>query len=361
MPNAKLVAGRNGALKLVPAKRSTIEDVAKLAGVGKVTVSYVLNGRSVEARISRGTAERVVAAARTLDYRPNALARMLASRRTETIAVAFQYGEFFSALSAFTSEVMRGVCEGAVELGYDLMLHTKPVGDPESEVDVLSDGRADGVLMLRDPDDPALNLLLQRDFPCVQFFTRSPQPNSAWVDADNFAGGKLATEHLIACGHTRIAMVHGPNGSASSRDRVAGYRHALKAANVAPDPSLEVLGASPAGPFEELLKLIQGPDRPTAIFIWSDDVALAALEHLRCMGLQVPRDLSLVGFDSLGVCDRSVPPLTSVRQPVGEMAKTATQLLVDIVTGRPIEHRQIVFPLSLEIRGSTGPAPGAKR
>ena len=110
-------------------RRKTIEDVAKLAGVSKVTVSYVLNGQGASARISEPTERRVLAAAAELGYQKNALARMLVTRKTDTLALVFQFASYFSAPSAFITEVMRGVCEGCTEAGLDLMLHTRPVGE----------------------------------------------------------------------------------------------------------------------------------------------------------------------------------------------------------------------------------------
>ena len=213
-------------------RRTTIQDVANLAGVGKVTVSYVLNGQSKTARISDETAEKVLQAARDLNYRPNAVARMLATKETKTLAIVFQYGAYFSTWSSFTNEVMRGVCAATVELGYDLMLHTKHVGNPHTEADALADGRVDGVLILRDQDDATLKELLDRKFPVVQFFTRSDDSRAAWVDADNYYGGQLATRHLLELGHRRIAMIRGGAGSVSSNDRFNGYRDAMESAGV---------------------------------------------------------------------------------------------------------------------------------
>jgi len=336
-------------------RRSTIQDVAKLAGVGKVTVSYVLNGRSETARISMETAERVRQAAESLQYRPNGLARMLASQQTQTFAVVFQYAQLFASGSGFINEVMRGVCAASVEVGFDLMLHTKRVGNPQIEADVLSDGRVDGVLILRDQGDPTLQALLNRNFPTVQFFTRSDDPEAAWVDADNFSGGRMAVRHLLDLGHRRIGMVMGPEGSVPARDRFHGYRDAMEAAGL-PIYDLHLCRAGNAAEASsEVLPMLKLRHRPTALFAWSDDVAISCMETARNVGLKLPDDLSILGFDSLDICNRAIPPLTSVRQPVYEMAADATHLLASLLRKDPPSRRQILHPLRLDVRGSTAP------
>ncbi len=336
-------------------QRKTLNDVAKRAGVGKVTVSYVLNGRAEEARISAQTAERVLAAARELDYRPNALARMLLRKRTDTIAVVFQYAEFFQSTSSFINEVMHGVCAGCIGAGVDLMLHTKVASDLVAEADALSDGRLDGVLVLRDAHDEMMELLIARKFPLVQFFSRSDDPNIPFVDVDNFMGGKLATHHLLDLGHRRIAMVKGAARSVSSNDRHSGYRSSLEEAGVEYD-SRFVVHSEPGGLPGALATLMRQAECPTALFVWSDDDAFTSMKVLSDMGLRVPRDVSVVGFDSCQSCELFNPPLTSVRQPIDEIARTATELLIEVVRGEPTARpHQILFPPRLDIRATTGP------
>lgn len=334
-------------------QRKTLSDVAKRAGVGKVTVSYVLNGRAEEARISAQTSERVWAAARDLDYRPNALARMLLRKRTDTIAVVFQYADYFRSASSFIAEVMRGVCDGCVEAGVDLMLHTKSASDLVAEADALTDGRVDGALVLRDAHDEMMELLIARKFPLVLFFSRSEDPSIPFVDLDNFMGGKLATNHLIELGHRRIAMLKGAARSVSSNDRHSGYRSALEAAGIEYCPDY-VLPAFPDQHSQSFISLMRRPDRPTGIFVWSDDDAIACMKLIAALGLRVPHDVSVVGFDSSQACERVTPTLTSVCQPMDEMARRATQLLLEVVNGEGFSGpHQIVFPPRLDVRGST--------
>ena len=334
-------------------RRTTIEDVARKAGVGKVTVSYVLNGHSKVARISEGTQRRVREAAVDLGYRPNGVARMLSKGRSDLLGVVFQRGHFFAGWSGFTAEVMRGVSTAAVETGFDLMLHTRDL-ERDAEADALADGRLDGALVLRDEGDPLAADLAHRHLPCVRFFCRG-EGDAPFVDADNYSGGRLATRHLLDLGHRRVAMVRGPQRSHSSNDRYVGYRDALEGAGVGVAPERVVSIPSALSDIEPLRRLMGAPDRPTAIFCWSDEVALAALPLLRDLGLRVPEDVSLVGFDSLAASERSAPALTSVRQPIFEMAGQATRLLVGLVLGEAPSPRQILVPLSLDVRRSTAP------
>jgi LacI family transcriptional regulator len=328
--------------------RVTIEDVANLARVSKVTVSYVLNDRSVAARISSDTADRVRRAAEELGYRKNAVARMLKTRRSYILAVLFQYADLFSAGSDFTSEVMRGVCAAATERGYDLMLHTRSAASPDEEVAGLVDGRVDGILVLRDGDDPALQILLKQSIPCVSFFCPM---GAAYVDSQNEEGGRIAVRHLAELGHRQILILRGAVGSVSSNDRIRGARLEAELFGLS-TPMVMDSGDAPGWK-----ALLDQPDRPTAVFGWSDDSAVLVIDYLREKGIRCPEQVSVIGFDSLSKATRSSPPLTSVAQPVSEMAHAAVYLLTDLIDGSPEGPLQIRYPVRLDVRGSTGPPP----
>ena len=335
------------------AKRSTIQDVADAAGVGKVTVSYILNGHAAEARISVATRDRVLAVARDLSYRPNAIARSLVSRRTDVIAVVFQYAQFFNAGSTFINELMRGVCEECVRQNLDVILHTRTFSEPESEAAALMDGRADGVLLLRDSNDPLTASIACAEFPAVAFFTRPAGDCLPYVDCDNFAGGQIATRHLIENGHRRIGMVCGPSGSSASNDRRAGYQAALAECGIEYAPSLVVCPTETLNGPGQVVEFIR-KEKPTAIFCWSDDDAFLAMQVLSEAGFRVPADVSVVGFDGSDACGRCTPPLTSIRQPVAKIAIKAVQVLVETIGGRSLEAPRFVFAPTLSSRASVG-------
>ncbi len=341
-------------------RRITIEDVARGAGVSKVTVSYVLNGQSAKMGISAATTERVRDVASNLGYRANAIARSLSTRRTDTLAVLFQSGLYFSSWSNFTSEVMRGVSEACYVEGFDLMLHTKQAANPDDEASALDDGRVDGALILRDEDDETFLKLVERRLPCVQFFTHNDRLDIPSVDCNNLLGGQLATKHLLQLGHTRIAMISGGQRSVSSKERVEGYRTALTEAGLHPNPEFMITATSREIDTERILEMMRSPLGPTALFVWSDDTALSLISDLRKEGIRVPEDISIIGYDSLAASEIAEPPLTSVRQPVRQMASEATRMLVQLVRGNPIPVRQVLIDPVLDVRSSSAPALATK-
>ena len=376
-----------------------MREVAERAGVSKATVSYVLNGRDGEMRISDDTRRRILDAVQSLNYHPNSLARSLSTQSTRTIAIVMQYPRLFAGWSGFTNELMHGITDAAVAQDYDVMLHTRTLetaprsdrtvfgsgasdlgsagssaasagvsgvvasgANIESEVASLTDGRADGALLLRDADDPLATRLEACGLPTVMMFSRSTDAALWYVDCDNARGGQVATEHLLALGHRRIAHLAGPARSGPGRERRQGYETALRAAGITPRPDwiLET-----PGPFADLRPVAclfrdangrgrPPQDTPTALFAWSDDVAIQTLRLLRQEGLRVPQDVALVGFDSTQLCEHTDPPLTSVRQPVYEMAALATERLAQRLRGETPPETQTRFAPALMVRGSCG-------
>lgn len=329
-------------------RRVTIEDIARSAGVSKVTVSYVLTGRGPSRRISTATVERVKQVAKDLDYRPSVLARMLGGRHSGTVAVVFQYASCFASSTGFVCELMRGVCDGCVEEGLDLMLHTRVQEDAESEANALLDGRADGILMLRDGDDPVLRILTRHHTPCVLFFSRSLDGTTPFVDCDNFEAGRLAVRHLVELGHRRIVLVSGPRGSTAAMDRLDGARSYLERLGVDP-----LIVQDTKGFQTQFAEELSESKRPTGLVAWSDDCAFECIRHAESLGLQVPQQLSVVGFDSTPACELSHPALTSVRQPIYEMSREATRLLARLIRRERIDEPSKVFLPTLDVRAST--------
>lgn len=336
-------------------RRTTIGDVAKQAGVGKVTVSYVLNGRALERGISAATSQKVLDTAKSMNYIPNVLGQMLANQRTNTIAVVFQGVDYFASTSSFIPEVLRGVCEEGVVQGVDVMLHTKAAESMEADANYLASGRVDGALILRDAGDPLIKELKQRRFPIVSFFSRPEEPGIPYVDTDNYSGGRLAAQHLLSLGHRRFAVIAGSELSVDATDRKNGFLNTVRAAGLEIPAGNVLKMFAPLNEPEPLKRLMVGPDRPTALFVWSDDVAFQCITLVHQMGLSVPGDVSIVGFDSTPACDRVSPPLTSVRQPISTMARNATRILTEVMRGRAADLEQIVFPPQLDVRASTAP------
>jgi LacI family transcriptional regulator len=333
-----------------------MREVAERAGVSKATVSYVLNGKETAMRIPDETRERILCAVRELGYYPNAVARSLKSKGTHAIAVVMQYPALFSGWSGFTNELMHGVTDAAVAQGYNVMLQTRQperhwqggeMDLSEAEVATLTDGRVDGALLLRDVNDPLAPALLRRGFPAVLMFTPSHDSAQWFVDCDNVQGGLLATEHLLSLGHRRIMHLCGSPHSGAACERRAGYRVALELAGLCEDPGWVLEATSPQADFAPAAQLFRAPPerRPTAIFAWSDDVAIQMMCVLRGQGLRIPQDVSIVGFDSTALCDHTDPPLTSVRQPIYDMAVQALTLLTCRLNHEtPVETQVRIVP-----------------
>ena len=339
----------------------TIKDVAVRGGVSKTAVSYVLSGRETGVRISEETRKRVLAAAQDLGYHPNALARGLARRQTDTLALVMQFPSVFSGWSGFTNELMRGATDAATALGFDLMLHTKSLGNLEQDVAALTDGRADGALLLRDRDDPLSSRLAERSFPFVQIFSRNDLPETYFVDCDNVAGAKMAVGHFFALGHRRIGHLSGSPHSAAAADRLRGYREALAGHGILPRPEWECGMTYAGSDFAPFIALMSRPGSPTAIFAWSDDVAIRAIRVLReQMGRRVPEDVSVIGFDGTEMCDHTTPRLSSIRQPIYEMAARSVETLVGLLRREPMPARHSVFLPTLELRDSSAPCREAE-
>ena len=340
-----------------------MRQVAERAGVSSATVSYVVNGRETAMRISPETRERILSAVKELGYYPNALARGLSNKGTHSIAVVMQYSSLFSGCSGFTNELMHGVTTAAVEHGFNLMLQTREPDTEwsggkmtriEAEVAALTDGRVDGALLLRDVDDPLALALRERDFPAVMMFSHSRDAKQWFVDCDNVLGGKMATEYLIALGHRRIAHLCGSQRSGASIERMQGFFLAMEQAGLQANPDWVFEGGYSSDEFERTKQIFRLPKslRPTAVFVWSDDVAFQLMSVLRGIGLQIPQDVSIIGFDSTEICEHTDPPLTSVRQPILEMASLAFKSLSAQLRKESVSEIQIRAEPTLILRKS---------
>jgi LacI family transcriptional regulator len=338
----------------------TLSDIAERIGVSKVTVSYVLNERPTNVRISDQTRRRILDTAQEMGYHPNALARNLARRCTDTIALVMQSPHVFRGGSGFINDMMHGVMEGANDLNYDLMLHTKVQPDTHAEALALSDGRTDGSLLLRDRDDPLASALEARGHPCISIFSSPNLPNSWFVDTDNVLGGQLATQHLLTLGHRRIAYIGGSPHSSAVMQRYEGYRAALENAGLPHDTRWQTQVNYAGGDFAPIVALMRLPanERPTALFAWSDDIARRTIAVLReeC-GLRVPEDVSVIGFDGTQTIGEHgcTPMLTSVRQPIFEIAKRGVALLAARIRGETVAQKQIALQPTLVVRESCAP------
>jgi LacI family transcriptional regulator len=328
-----------------------IADVAARAGVGVATVSRVLNGRP---NVSAEKRERILVAIRELDYRPSSIARNLSLGRTHVVGVVVP---FFTSPSAV--ERLRGIVASLQGSPYDLARVDVESADRQRRAfDLLGGGaRADGLLAVSIvPPADVLARLTRAGMPCV--LVDAPHPDVTTVVIDDVAGGEAATRHLVELGHTRIAFLGDTPPDCfrfhSSGDRTHGYERALAAAGLPSRPEYlrrgtqsRIVARSVAA---ELLRL---PEPPTAIFAASDIQALGVLEAARELGLRVPDDLSVIGFDDVEVA--AYAGLTTVRQPLFESGRRGAELLLHALAGEPLSARSETLPLEIVLRTTTGP------
>jgi LacI family transcriptional regulator len=331
----------------VKSARPTIYDVARLAGVSTATVSRALNGTG---QIAPATRAAIDAAVEQLGYRPNTIARSLVTKSTQTIALLLP-----DITNPFYAALVSGIQEQALGAGHTMLLCTTE-GDPEREeqyLNLLHAKQVDGALVdgLRLPPDRVARFV--RDgFPIVCLDRDVDSTSVPLVQVDNRLGARMATEHLLSLGHTRIAHVAGDPDLGISEQRIEGYRDALTAAGLVPDPGLLAVGGfTEEGGYGAAQQLMgRGFE---AVFAANDLSAVGVICALAEQGWRVPQDVSVVGFDDLRLSAFTTPPLTTVRQPAAEIAERATQLLLDLTRGKAVDRQLHLLAPELVVRGST--------
>ncbi|QNE77157.1 LacI family DNA-binding transcriptional regulator [Streptomyces finlayi] len=334
-------------------RRPTLEEVAAKAGVGRGTVSRVINGSP---RVSDSTRATVEAAVNELGYVPNRAARALAGNRTDAIALVVPEPETRFFAEPYFSDIVRGVGAALADTEMQLLL-TLAGNDRERRrlAQYLTAHRVDGVLLVSvHADDPLPDLLEQLGMPCVISGRRHAAEPLASVDSDNFEGGRSAVNHLISRGRRSIATITGRLDVYGAQRRLDGYREAVAAAGMAPDERL----IAPADFTEEggaraMRELLARCPEVDAVFIASDVMAAGARQVLREAGRRVPDDIAMIGFDDSAVARHMDPPLTSVRQPTEEMGRTMTRVLLQEIAGRSDDRPRIVLPTELVVRDSS--------
>lgn len=340
------VRGRQG-------RRPTLEEVAAKAGVGRGTVSRVINGSP---RVSDSTRATVEAAVNELGYVPNRAARALAGNRTDAIALVVPETETRFFAEPYFSDIVRGVGAALADTEMQLLL-TLAGNDRERRrlAQYLTAHRVDGVLLVAvHADDPLPDLLEQLGMPCVISGRRHATEPLASVDSDNFEGARMAVGHLISRGRRSIATITGRLDVYGAQRRLDGYREAVAAAGLAPDERLiapaDFTEEGGARAMRELLARCPGVD---AVFVASDVMAAGARQVLREAGRRVPEDIAMIGFDDSAVARHMDPPLTSVRQPTEEMGRTMTRVLLQEIAGTSEDRPRIVLPTELVVRESS--------
>lgn len=330
----------------------TIEHIASLADVSRSTVSRVLNNHP---SVRPSVRERVLQVIREQHYTPQAAARSLASARTDSIGVLVPRSAAVSLADPFIASVITSLFESSAQQGYFPMLAMLTADREEGFYDRILRGRHfDGVIMFSsDVDDPILPLLIKDGSPLVLIGRHPYFLNVLSVDVENREGAREAVTHLIDLGHRRIGLINGQLQMEAAQARRDGYKQALLEAGILIDAELTVEGFySEAAAYQAMLRLLDLPRPPTAVFAASDTMAIGAMHAALNQGLRVPRDVALIGYDDLPLAAYSTPPLTTVHQPIAEMCTHAVRLLIEQIRGEaPTDP--VRLPAHLVVREST--------
>ncbi|WP_292673138.1 LacI family DNA-binding transcriptional regulator [Nocardioides sp.] len=327
-----------------PVERVKMADVAKAAGVSVATVSKVVNGRD---GISAATFEKVLSAVSDLGYETSLGARSLRSHKTNVLGVLL--AEF----EPFSTELLKGVSEAIGSTDYELLAYSgghrgKAVGWERRSLGRLAGSLIDGAIIVTPTVVDAGS-----GIPVVAVDPHTGPVDVPTVDSDNLAGAVLATNHLLELGHRRIALLGGRPDLESARLREQGFRAAMAAAGVPVDESLVVVGGyrpeTAEGPARLLLTR---DDRPTAVFATNDLSAIRTMQVAAELGVSVPDDLSVIGFDNVPESALANPPLTTINQPLREMGATALEILVRMLEGREPDATHVTLPTSMVERAS---------
>ncbi len=320
--------------------RTTIKDVARVAGVHSSTVSRVINGKPC---ISQETAKRVFSAIERLDYTPNALARSLKTKKIQTLAMLIPdiSNPFFAGLA-------RGVEDTANQYGYNVILcNTDDCFEKEViYLKLLAEKRVEGLIVataqIRDKSILELGktgcpyILLSRNI-------KGLQENS--ISIDDIAGGYLATEYLINLGHRNIAHIAGPYNTTTALDRIKGFKKALL--NYGVPFQKQYIGEGDfriKGGYQVMKQFLRLENPPTAVFTANDLLAVGAMEAIRENGYDVPADISIIGFDDIKLASYFSPPLTTIRQPMVEMGSLAIIKLLERIEHNLTQPNILIKP-----------------
>ncbi|GGH78502.1 LacI family transcriptional regulator [Pullulanibacillus pueri] len=319
---------------------ATIKDVAKLAGVAISTVSYALNGSD---KISLDTKRKVEEAAKTLNYKKNGFASDLKRTKTNTIAL------ILTDLSGpFYSELIQGVQDVTTSNGYDLIACSSIGGPKSTAVKFLTEKRVDGAIILAHNISDELTLkAANTDFPIVMMDRFIESELVYQVEVDNFHGGYLATEHLLKQGHREIAYISGPSNSQDNHKRYRGYLKALNDYSIPSHPKWNINSDfTRNGGYRATKLLIAQKDLPQAIFYGNDEMAIGGLQAFKEKNIQVPEDISIIGFDDIELAEFTSPALTTIKQPKYEAGSLAAHLIFRVLAGEKVNNH---YTLSTEL------------
>jgi len=332
----------------------TLDDLAELSGVSRATVSRVINGGSV----SPATRQKVLDVLETTSYRPNLAARNLASGKSGVVGVVMHIAAQLTFSDNYFAGLLTGICDSLTEQAAGMMLWLGSRTKEQTLEQILSMGMLDGIIVTADTvDDPLVDGLSASGVPTVLIGHRRADRDASYVDIDNESSAEAITDHLVGLGRTRIGHITGRRDSVSGRDRRAGYRRAMRRANLPTEGFIAEGDYTNEGGYKAAARLIEA--QVDAIFGASDNTAAGALDAIRNAGLTVPNDIALAGFDDLPIAAALQPPLTTMRQDIEGIGQEAARSLLRLLERPEAGPRRVLLPTELVIRQSTtGDFPG---
>ncbi len=329
---------------------STLNDVAKLAGVAPITVSRVVNNSGYA---SEATRQKVEAAIEELGYVPNVLARGLRSKHTNTLALVMT-----DITNPFFTKIARGVEDTASKFGYTVIFCNTDEAEAEEQkyANILAQKQVDGVILVpARSKSKSVEFFQSNQIPVVILDRFVPGVDVDIVHCDSLQGASELTKLLIGLGHKKIVMISGPEGVSTADDRVAGYRQAMSAAGLGKYITTYYGMFTQETGYDQAKNTLRHSSPPTAIFGGNNFISIGILKALRDSNIRVPEDVAVVGFDDLPTSLIVDPFLTVVAQPAYEMGQEATGLLLDRISGKaPIDVQDIILPTEIIIRQSSG-------
>lgn len=334
------------------AENLTLEDIGRLAGVSRSTVSRVINGQS---SVNPEVRARVQAVIDRTGYTPNVVARSLVSGRTGVIGLVIPSRVHSLFEDPYFSRLIQGISSATNKAGNTLSLFLFENEEEEAALypRVVASGVLDGLILTATRmADPLLARMAVGEIPIV-VVGRPDVEGVSYIDVDNRGGARMAALHLADLGYQRIGLIGAPTSTTAGIDRTSGFIEGLALRGLALHPDLRADGNfSRESGYAAMRRLI--PHRPDAVFAASDAMAAGALRALREAGIAVPEEIAIIGFDGLPASERSVPAITTIRQPVTDTGARAVQMLNDLVTGETQRPVVEIMPVELVIRESCG-------
>ncbi|HKM42573.1 MAG TPA: LacI family DNA-binding transcriptional regulator [Limnochordia bacterium] len=327
----------------------TISDVAKKAKVSRSTVSRVLNNQMHHVR--EETRQAVLNAARELDYRPNSIARSLKTKKSHCIGVITDDID-----TPFLPSMLKAIEQYAFSRGYNsLVCNTGYESDrQETYVEMLAQRQIDGIIFAASFVYSYTQELINPGLPIVYAYSHSPHDNKNSVLADDVHAAEQVVDHLVNLGHRRIGYVNGPEGVIPSQERIKGYREALKKHEIPFDDKLVIHGEweDPQSGYRAAKRFLELKNPPTAIFAANDIMAAGAIDAASDLGLKVPGDISVIGYDDRDIARFLKPALTTVRLPMAEIGSAAAKMLIDCLEYGEALTDSMYVPCELVVRKS---------